>query len=88
LELQLATAVNKFEASVFTYESAVSSFNTSQKYYADFLRLYKEGQALYIELLDAQNQLVQAELEMNISLYDTYIKAADIERAGSSLQLY
>jgi outer membrane protein TolC len=87
LELQLVTAVNKFEASVFSYESAVSSFNTLQKNYADFLRLYKEGQALYIELLDAQNQLVQAELEMNISLYDTYIKAADIERAGSSLQL-
>ena len=41
-------------------------------------RLYKEGQALFIELLDAQNQLVTAKLQLNISLFDTWIKATEI----------
>ena len=46
--------------------------------------MYKEGIALYIELLDAQNQLVSAQLQANISLYDTLIKQAEIERANAS----
>lgn len=87
VQLQLATAMNSFNASLYAYQSAVTSFNTSQKYYLDLLRLYKEGQALFIELLDAQNQLVQSELQVNISLYDTYIKAAEVERANATFNL-
>lgn len=87
VQLQLATAMNSFNASLYAYQSAVTSSNTSQKYYLDLLRLYKEGQALFIELLDAQNQLVQSELQVNISLYDTYIKAAEVERANATFNL-
>lgn len=87
LQLQFATAQNNFKASLYTYQSAVSTRKTSQKYYSDLLRLYKEGQALFIELLDAQNQLVQSELQVNISLYDTYIKAAEMERANATFIL-
>ena len=72
---------------MFSYQAAVSAFTTSQKFYNDMLRLYKEGQALFIELLDAQNQLIQSELQVNISLCDTYIKAAEIERANASFNL-
>lgn len=87
LQLQFTTSVNNFNASIFIYQAAVSAFATSQKFYTDILRLYKEGQALFIELLDAQNQLIQAELQVNISLYDTYIKAAEIERANASFNI-
>jgi outer membrane protein TolC len=87
LQLQFATASNNFRASLYAHQSAVSAFHTSQKYYADVLRLYKEGQALFIELLDAQNQLIQSELQANIALYDTYIKAAEVERATATFNL-
>jgi outer membrane protein TolC len=87
LQLQFTTSVNDFNASIFTYRSSVSVLSTSQKLYNDLLRLYKEGQAIYIELLDAQNQLIQSELQVNISLYDTYIKAAEIERANASFNI-
>ena len=50
-------------------------------------RLYKEGQALFIELLDAQNQLITAKLQLNISLFDTWIKASEIERANAGYSL-
>ncbi|MGF1637657.1 MAG: TolC family protein [Cyclobacteriaceae bacterium] len=87
LQLQLHTAINAYKASIYSYRSANTGLNTAQKYYSDILRLYKEGQALYIELLDAQNQLVQAELQVNISLFDTHIKAVEIERANASFNL-
>ena len=71
-------------ASLADYNAAQSQVASSQKYYSDMFRLYKEGQALFIELLDAQNQLVNAKLQLNISLFDTWIKATEIERANSS----
>ena len=87
LQLQFTTSVNNFNGSLFSYQAAVSAFTTSQKFHNDMLRLYKEGQALFIELLDAQNQLIQSELQVNVSLYDTYIKAAEIERANASFKI-
>jgi len=84
LQLQYTNSINEFNSTLFSYESAISTYKASQKYHADVLRLYKEGQALYLELLDAQNQLVDSELQVTISLYETYIKAAEIERANAS----
>ena len=84
LKLQLSVALNSFNAAFINYNAAVSQVASSEKYYKDELRLYKEGIALYIELLDAQNQLVSAQLQANISLYDTLVKQAEIERANAS----
>jgi outer membrane protein len=85
LALQLKIASNLFAAAVVNYQAAVSQVQASEKYYADVLRLYKEGAVLFIELLDAQNQLVSAQLQANISLYDTWIKQTEIERANAGL---
>jgi outer membrane protein TolC len=87
IQLQFATSINNFNASLVRYQAAVSAYDASQRYYADILQLYQEGQSLYIELLDAQNQLVQSELQVNISRYDTYIEAAEVERANASFNL-
>jgi outer membrane protein TolC len=81
----LKNASNSFTAAVANYQAAVSQVDASEKYYADVLRLYKEGTVLFIELLDAQNQLVSAQLQANVSLYDTWIKQAEIERANAGL---
>ncbi|MHA4810948.1 TolC family protein [Flavitalea flava] len=85
LALQVKISVNTFTAAVINYQAAVSQVIASEKYYKDMLRLYKEGTSLFIELLDAQNQLVSARLQANISLYDTWIKQAEIERANAGL---
>jgi outer membrane protein TolC len=87
LQLQYTTAINSFQSSLAAYRSAISTRQSSERYYTDMLRLYKEGQALFIELLDAQNQFIQAKLQSSITLYDTYIKAAEIERATASLTI-
>lgn len=87
LKLQLTTSRNTFKAAIAQYNAAQSQVVSSQKYYNDMFRLYKEGQAIFIELLDAQNQLVTAKLQLNISLFDTWIKAAEIERANAGYNL-
>ncbi len=87
LILQLTLSNNTYKASLAGYNSANSQVDASQKYYNDILRLYKEGQSLFIEVLDAQNQLVTAKLQQNISLFDTWTKAAEIERANAGHNL-
>lgn len=87
LETQLNIAKNDFENSIAQHEAAQQQLKTTNQYYKDELRLYKEGQALYIELLDAQNQLINAQLEANIALFDAWIRYADIERATASFNI-
>jgi outer membrane protein TolC len=87
LQLQLETSINSFNASLSQYQAAIAQQTSSEKYYRDILKLYKEGQALLIELLDAQNQLLTSSLQANISLFDAWTKAAEIERANASFTL-
>ncbi|KAA9037151.1 TolC family protein [Ginsengibacter hankyongi] len=87
LKLQLILARNAYNSSLAKYTSALKQLAASEKYYQDELKLYKQGQALFIELLDGQNQLIGAQLQLNVSLYDTWIKAADIERANAGFGL-
>jgi len=87
LKTQLSIAANDFNSAVAQYDAAQQQLKTTDLYYRDELRLYKEGQAIYIELLDAQNQLINARLESNNALFDTWIRYADIERASASFNL-
>jgi outer membrane protein TolC len=83
LNLQAVSAWDDYTAAVSQYEAYQSVLRSSRTNYKDFERLYREGQVLYVELLDAQNQMIQAELQVNIALYETHIKAAEIERAST-----
>jgi outer membrane protein TolC len=75
------------QSAIAQYEAAQSQLKTSQTYYSDMLKLYKQGMAIYIELLDAQNQWIDAQLHANIALYDTWIADAAIERANASFTI-
>lgn len=87
LDLQLFTSINSFEASLSNYRALQQQEKTATIYYSDIQKLYQEGQALFIEVLEAQNQLIMARLESSISLFDTWIKATQIERATASFDL-
>ncbi|KQM40765.1 transporter [Chryseobacterium sp. Leaf201] len=75
------------ESAVAQYSAAQSQLKTSQTYYTDMSKLYKEGMTIYIELLDAQNQWIDAKLKSNIALFDTWIAYAAIERANASFTI-
>ncbi len=87
LELQLQVSLNNYEVAQSQYQAASNVLVSSAKFYKDFLSLYKAGQALFIELLDAQNQYLQATLQVNIAQYNTLIKAAEVERAAATFNL-
>ena len=91
VQQQLLTELKVRQASmqsaIAQYEAAQSQLKTSQTYYGDMLKLYKQGMAIYIELLDAQNQWIDAQLHANIALYDTWIADAAIERANASFTI-
>ncbi|WP_426293833.1 TolC family protein [Dyadobacter endophyticus] len=75
------------QSAVAQYQAAQSQIKTSQTYYNDVAKLYKEGMAIYIELLDAQNQWVDAQLQANIALFDTWASYTAIERANASFNI-
>lgn len=75
------------QSAIAQYQAAQSQLKTSQTYYSDITKLYKEGMAIYIELLDAQNQWIDAQLQSNIALFDTWIAFTAIERANASFNI-
>lgn len=87
LRTQLISTKNAFLSAAAQYKAAQSQLHSSDIYFRDELRLYKEGKVIYIELLDAQNQLINARLESSNTLFDTWIRYADIERANASFNL-
>ena len=91
VKLQLQTELNVRQhgltSSIAQYNASLTEMHTAQTYYTDELKLYKEGLAIYIVLLDAQNQLIDTRLQTNISLYDTWIANAEIERATAGFPI-
>src|SRR6185437_12664341 len=75
------------QSAIAQYAAAETQVNASEIYYSDMLKLYKEGMAIYIELLDAQNQLIDAQLHANLDLFDTWIAYTAIERANASFTI-
>jgi len=87
LTTELKVRQNEMQSAVAEYKAAQSQLQTAQTYYDDVLKLYKEGMVIYIELLDAQNQLINARLNANIALFDTWIAHAAVERANASFTI-
>ena len=84
LELQLKVAVNSYYSALTSYENSRDQIALNKRYYNDLLKRYKEGQALLIEVLDAQTQLLNAQLQRSIQLSTVWIKLCDIERISAA----
>ena len=87
LSLQNNNDLNNYQIALNSYQSAKSTKSFSTQYYKDTLKLYKEGKALYIELLEAQELLLQSQIQTNIAFYDICIKLAAVERSTASYPL-
>ncbi|QEH42716.1 TolC family protein [Chitinophaga sp. XS-30] len=85
--LELTRAVNDHHTARAAFSSARTQLQLSEKYYRDQLKVYKEGQLLYIELLDAQNQLTNARLQLAQAYAAAQVSAAEVERAQAGYPL-
>lgn len=86
-QLQASQAMNNYKTAVGSYRNARSQQALSEKYYNDQLRVYKEGQLLYIELLDAQNQLTNARLQASVTAAQVHIAATELERVTAAFPI-
>jgi outer membrane protein TolC len=84
LLLQFQVAQNNLKSALEQFNADKNQKQSAKKYNDDITRLYKEGQAIYIELLDAQNQWVNAQINTNISRYNSWIAFAELERANAT----
>lgn len=87
LSLQFEVNKNNLISKIEIYKAEKSQNIASKKINDDILKLYKEGQAIYIELLDAQNQYINSLLLTNIAFYDVCIANAELERANASFNI-
>jgi len=84
IELQVSQAENSHRTALANYQSAQSQLAFAGKYYNDQLKVYKEGQLLYIELLDAQNQLTSAALQRSVAFVNVLVASAELERSKAA----
>ncbi|MBB5635458.1 outer membrane protein TolC [Pedobacter cryoconitis] len=86
-KLQLVQAYNNYHSAKAACASAVSGLSFAGKYYRDQLKAYRAGQLLYLELIDAQDQLTSAKLRMADAQADLQITLAELERDQAAYPL-
>jgi outer membrane protein TolC len=80
LQLELEQAYHNYNTAVDLYHSAEAQLHFAQKYFTDQSKAYREGQLLYVELLDAQNQLTNTRLQLAQAYAGVQIARAQLER--------
>lgn len=87
LQLQLYQSIQDYQTAIANLAAAKSQLSFSEKYYRDQLKVYKEGQLLYLELLDAQNQLTQSQLKHTMALAAVQTAYANVERTQAAYDI-
>jgi outer membrane protein TolC len=85
--LQETQSKNNLNTAITNYQSALKQTALSERYYNDQFKIYKEGQLLYIELVDAQNQLTIARLQLTATEAEIQIAIAELERNQATYPL-
>lgn len=84
LKLQLLQSSNNYRSAKAACTSAIAGLSFAEKYFKDQLKAYRAGQLLYLELVDAQDQLTSARLRMADAQADLQIALAELERNQAS----
>lgn len=85
IELEVVNATNDLTAAQAGLETADAGLKSAERAYQIVHARYREGQALLIELLDAQNKLTSALLSKTISQYEWLKKEAAFQKSISKI---
>ncbi|OXG05110.1 hypothetical protein B0A64_13565 [Flavobacterium araucananum] len=80
IALEEKQAENLCQTASKNYNNTLYQVELAEQYYADQLKIYKQGRLLYIELLDAQTQLTQIRVRRSIDYMGYQIAYAALER--------
>jgi outer membrane protein TolC len=84
LLLQLSQSYNNYESAKAEYKSTVAQLSFATKYYNDQQKAYRAGQLLFLEVIDARDQLTGARLQMAAAQASLQIALAELEREQAS----
>ena len=87
MQMQLVQSVNNLHTAISDYHNANTQLSLAEKYYTDQNKVYKAGQLLYIELLDALTQLTNARLQLAVTIANVQVAYADTERDAATYPL-
>ena len=74
IALQVLTTENNLRTAIEQAQLFFPRINAANQLYKDSYNRYKEGNASYLELLDAQTQLTQTQIQYQIARYNAWIK--------------
>ena len=87
LKLAASSSANSYVSAKQNFLSATDEENSSAQYYGLMDKKYREGQALYIEYLDARNESTLSSLQKSITYFDAWIRYTELERANASFNI-
>ncbi len=87
LQLAASSAANSYISAKQNFASATDQENSASQYYGLMDKKYREGQALYIEYLDARNESTLASLQKSITYFDAWIRHTELERANAGFNI-
>lgn len=82
-----STAKNNLVAAYKVYLSALKQQEAAESYQRLIEKGYKTGTNTFIESIDARNQLTQAQLSKNLTLYKVFVAVAELERQTASYNI-
>lgn len=88
LQLQLNQSYHNYESAKAAYKSTAAQLTFASKYYNDQLKAYKAGQLLFLELVDAQDQLTGARLQLAEAQANLQILLAELERGQATYPIH
>lgn len=87
LDIETRTTENQLRASLLAVKTFEPRVKSSQQFYKDIYTKYKEGTAGYLELVDAQVQLTQSQLQYQLAKYNSWIKWSEWAYARALIQI-
>jgi outer membrane protein TolC len=87
INLQITNAENNLFAAIDQAQKFAPRVSAAQQFYKDSYTRYKEGNASYLELVDAQTQLTQTQIQYQLSRYNAWIKWSDWVYASAFLNI-
>jgi outer membrane protein TolC len=81
LALQLQTSKTNYLSALRLFQSSKAQVETAQRYFNDTVKRFREGAAIYVEYLDARNELTNAQLQQSIQLFQVWNTWVEVQRA-------
>lgn len=87
-ELQKTMTKQNLETAILQAKTFEKRVGAVKKLYFEIFKKYKEGSANYLELLDAQTQITQIQIQYNLARQNAWLKWSDYVYSSASFPVF